>query len=423
MRRRVVLLLVLFSEPLSQPVVGAFSRPEVRLKTDTTSVVKPFLVSAPAGVAQPRLGGSRVAELALAAWQALKAGRFQDASDAFAAAIAADPREATLYFGAGVTDHLLGRSDRARAALQEALRLDPSITQASLLLGELTFRAGDVDEAIRVYEAAQQYASSNEQLRTRLERWRKEAELHGSFRQTLGNHFTVLFEGPAEEDLARRAVDVLESAYWRVGTALFTYPNDVITVILYTQEQFRDITRSPSWSAGLYDGRIRVPMRGALNNPEELERVLTHEFTHALVRSVAPRGVPTWLNEGLAVLFESVDLAEAEALVREAPALIPLAELHGSFDKLSPAQAKLAYAQSALAARALIDRAGTPALINLLTDVAAGASVDEAFLKHIFTPYADFQAEWPQQIKGARDEASAAWRWTRVPGFGIRWPR
>lgn len=94
--------------------------------------------------------------------------------------------------------------------------------------------------------------------------------------------------------MARRAVELLESAYWRVGTALYTFPDRVITVVLYSALQFRDITRSPSWAAAAYDGRIRIPMRGALDHsPGELERVLTHELTHAIIRAIAPRAVPT----------------------------------------------------------------------------------------------------------------------------------
>src|SRR2546425_8800921 len=87
------------------------------------------------------------------------------------------------------------------------------------------------------------------------------------FQRTLSPHFTVLFEGPAEQRLAAAAVDALEAAYWRIGTALLAYPPTVITVVLYTDEQFRDVTRSPAWAGGVFDGKIRVPMRGALNDP------------------------------------------------------------------------------------------------------------------------------------------------------------
>ena len=103
-----------------------------------------------------------------------------------------------------------------------------------------------------------------------LDAWRKEANLHSGFHRKLGNHFTVLFEGPAEADLADRAVAILEGAYRRIGTALSTYPTGRITVVLYTREQFRDITQSPDWAGGAFDGRIRVPVQGALANPRRI---------------------------------------------------------------------------------------------------------------------------------------------------------
>ena len=153
------------------------------------------------------------------------------------------------------------------------------------------------------------YAPSDRTLVTRAEKLRAELATERGFFQTQGNHFTVLFEGPADEALAGRAIEILEEAYFRVGTALFTFPERPITVVLYTEQQFRDVTRSPEWAAAAYDGRIRVPVRGALERSAELQRVLTHEFTHALIATIAPRGVPTWLNEGLAMMFEQIGRA------------------------------------------------------------------------------------------------------------------
>ena len=225
------------------------------------------------------------------------------------------------------------------------------------------------------------------------------AELHDSFQQTINPHFAVLFEGPAEQRLAAMALEVLETAYWRIGTTLLAYPSGVITVILYTDEQFRDITRSPSWAAGMFDGKIRVPMRGALKDLRQLEKVLAHEFTHALVKDIAPRGVPVWLEEGLAVVFEMGDLSLAERLVREAPALIPLPQLHGSFLNLPAEQVPLAYAESALAVQMLLERGGFAALSALLKDLAEGQALVTAFERRFFLPYADFQVAWTQHVR------------------------
>ena len=175
------------------------------------------------------------------------------------------------------------------------------------------------------------------------------------------------------------ALEILDRAYFRIGQTLGTYPTDPIPVVLYTAEQFRDITRSPSWAAGAYDGTIRVPMRGALDKREELDRVLSHEFTHALIRTLAARGVPTWLNEGLATRMEKVT------------GTVPLRALQNGFGRFTGEQAQVAYAASALAARRLLNEAGGAAITNLLTDLGEGVDFESAFLHRIQRSFAEFQ--------------------------------
>jgi tetratricopeptide (TPR) repeat protein len=331
------------------------------------------------------------AQLSRAAWEALNAGRIQDAAAAFDEALRSGPQEATVLLGAGVTARLQGRNDDARRFLVDALKLEPALTPASLLLGSVLYQTGDLDGAIETYQGALALDPKNPQLTRQLEAWRKEADLHSGFRQTLGDHFTVLFEGPAEAELADRAVTLLEADYWRIGTALSTYPTGVITVILYTRDQFRDITRSPAWAGGAFDGRIRVPVQGALQNSVEFERVLAHEFTHALIQSLAARGVPTWLHEGLADCFDGSDFRRKEEQVRQAETRLPLARLEGSFSDLTAKEAALAYAQSAVAVHTLLDEAGAPAMVSLLSDLGRGVPFASAFERHMLMSYADFQ--------------------------------
>jgi tetratricopeptide (TPR) repeat protein len=332
-------------------------------------------------------------------WEAIRAGQIQVAARSFDAAIAANPQDAALYLGAGLAAHLQGQEKEAQAALQEALRLNPRLTAASLLLGEMAYRAGELETAIKTYEEAIAAAPDQAQIKSRLESWRKEAALHSGFQQNLSPHFTVLFEGPAEQRLAGAAIEALEKTYWRIGTTLLTYPSGIITVVLYTDEQFRDITRSPQWAGGVFDGKIRVPMRGALDDPRKLEKVLAHEFTHALVRSLSPRGAPVWLDEGLAVVFEMGDLKWAERVVRQAPSLLPLPRLHDGFLSLPAEQVPLAYAESALAVRMLIERSGVLALATLLQDLAQGREFADAFERRFFLSYSDFQAAWEQRVR------------------------
>lgn len=329
------------------------------------------------------------AELEKTGWDAIRANRAQVAADAFREAIRLQPGNVRLMLGAGLAAHLLGKGEEARQHLVAALQVDPKITEASILLGQILYRDGDLQGAIHVYEQALFHAPDEQMLGTRIESWRRELDLHGRFSLKYGDHFTVLFEGPREEAVAKRAIEMLESAYWRIGTALGAYPSGILTVVLYTNEQFRDITQSPDWAAAAFDGRIRLPMRGAFENSKVLERVLAHELTHAIVYSIAPRGVPQWLNEGLAQAFEP-DAPRSTAPRAVAP---PLSKLETSFAGLDNGQARAAYAQSAAAVRTLIEQAGTAAVLNLLTFIGEGIPFEQAFERATFVSYSDFQKQ------------------------------
>ena len=342
----------------------------------------------PTAVAPQRL---TPAQHARAGWEAIDAGRFRDAAEAFAEALKGAPQEPTVTLGAALAAHRLGQADTARRYLLDTLRMAPGTTAASLLLGDILYRAGDIRGAIQTYEQALAHAPDHEVLTTRVAAWRNEAALHERFGQKLGDHFTVLFEGPAEAELAQKALDVLEAAYWRIGAALYTYPAEPISVVLYTREQFRDVTQSPDWAGGAYDGKIRVPVQGAMKNTREFERVLTHEFTHALVKSIAPRGVPQWLNEGLAMYFEGSDTSRQIAVAGGTTTKHPLTRLEGSFAGMDKEAAALAYTQSAAAVKLLMDEAGAPALVGVLTDLGRGLPFIEAFERNTNISYAEFQ--------------------------------
>ncbi len=348
-----------------------------------------LLVTAMPVASQDRL---KAASHARAGWAAVRAGRHQVAADAFDDAIRITPKDASLHYGAGLAAWMQGQSQRAQVELREALALAPEYTEASLLLGEVLYRANDLEGAIVVYEQAATRAPTHLPLTTRLEEWRKEAALHRDFYQAQGSHFTVLFEGPADEPLAAKAIELLEHAYWRVGGEMGVFPEHIITVVLATRQQFRDITRSPDWAAAAFDGRIKIPVSGALRQPEELERILAHEFTHALIRTIAPRGVPTWLNEGLAVAMEPGGVASSVDDLKDLKSRLPASRLASGFAGLSGRDARAAYAQSATAAQALIERQGVPAVVALLRDIARGDPLPEAFEYRMLMPWRDFLA-------------------------------
>ena len=322
---------------------------------------------------------------------ALEEKRFGDAMEAFSAAAKLAPRDASLAFGVGIAAFMLGQNDEAEAWFERSLKLDSGFVGSSIWLGELQYREGRIKEAIATYEAAMKRSPNVRELETRLAGWRKETALQDTFYESRGAHFSVLFEGPADEALARRIVERLEAAYWRVGSALTAYPAKPISVVLYTTEQFRDITRLPEWTAAAYDGRIRVPVRGALEQSDRLDRVLAHEFVHAVVATLGGRNVPVWLNEGLATVFEPGGVETAERVLARTSARPALQELHDSFFGLSGADAAVAYSFSAVAVQRMIELRGAPAVVQLLQDLSRGARFVDAFQQRISMRYEDFQ--------------------------------
>lgn len=334
----------------------------------------------------------RVGLLEQEGWAAIKAGNHVAAIEAFREGIRLDPKNAWLRLGAGTAEFLARRDPEAKAHLEQALNLDPTLTLARARLAQVVKRQGDLQEAIRLYERVAADAPGDRGVTDTLERWKRERELHERMRLEVGDFFTVSFEGAEDAALAAQAIESLNRAYWRICDVFSAFPPKSVPVVLYTGEQFQDVTRSPQWAAAAFDGIIRVPMRGAGEKGEDLDRVLAHEFTHALVRSMATNQLPTWLNEGLASVLESDSLDWATSRLAQTERVPSLKELSAPFGKLSGAGAQVAYAASALAARRLLDEAGGAAIANLLRDLGAGVDFESAFLHRIQKTLADFEA-------------------------------
>ena len=341
--------------------------------------------SAPIVVAQVH---PLAALLAQDGWKAIAAGQAAAAAKIFQQAIAIDANNPELYLGAGTAAFVERRDEAAQVALERALQLNPALAPARELLGLVLYRRGDLFGAIRTYELIDRH-QPNQQALERLERWRRELDLHNRMGTLVGSAFTVSFEGEQDADLAARVLESLERASSRISAAL-AYPVRPVPVVLYTGEQFHDITRSPSWAAGAYDGTIRIPIRGALEKPGELDRVIAHEFTHAVIRGIAPRDVPTWLNEGLATVLER---EEGNGTIEQPSGSVPrLSALSASFGPMNAAEAKVANAVSARAAQWLLDNVGGFAIVNLLRDLGEDVPFERAFLNRMQRSFADFES-------------------------------
>ena len=329
------------------------------------------------------------------AWAALEQQDFDRAASIFSGALTQRPRDPVLHFGAAAAARAVGRGDAALSSLRRAVELDPDFAEALAMLGQVAYERGDTGLAIRSMEKASALRPRDTGVRDALDRWRRESSLHSSYLERPAEHFRILYEGGTQQSVGDRVAAVLEREYPRIGKALNTVPGEPLTVILYTNREFHDITRSPSWAVGNYDGRIRIAVGGA-GSGRELDRVVTHELAHAFIASAASRRVPVWLNEGLATYLESGDVGWASGVLHRAAAIVPLESLADGFSGSDEQAALVAYAESAVAAEILSARLGSN-LGAFLRVVGNGHAVDDALLEFQVQPNA-FHAEWRRRV-------------------------
>ncbi len=249
------------------------------------------------------------------------------------------------------------------------------------------YRQNELEQAQEQAQAALALRADGELLEL-LAKLKKEIRVQRNYDDARTANFIMLFDGYEHEEMKRAVLDILKDAYGDIGKEFNHFPAEPISVILYTAKDFSDVTRAPMWSGGLFDqldGKIRVPVQGAAGNEAALRRVLYHEYTHALLFSLAP-GCPLWLNEGLAQRFsgeESVSVAQ----------LIPLELLEKGF----PSESRLAYAaymESLQAVQDLVEEYGMARLRRLLSGLGAGGDMETAFAATYGQPFSRWAAQW-----------------------------
>jgi len=198
----------------------------------------------------------------------------------------------------------------AQRAARHGLQLDPQAPVPYAVLGQIAYLRNDAPEAVRLWEIGLSRNPKDHELTGLLARAERERKVEGAFTGVSTAHFNITFDGGADDALARLAGSMLEDAWRDVGKMFDRFPTEPVGVILYPKESFRSLD-GPAWSAGLFDGKVRVPSKDGSNYPQKFKATLYHEYAHALAHQLSGgRPIPAWLNEGLAqVAADQVDRA------------------------------------------------------------------------------------------------------------------
>ena len=288
------------------------------------------------------------------------------------------PRYAVLR---GIALHAAKRYEGAIYELERARSLGEASPELYYHLGSAYYDSDNLPLALEMWEKALELDPSRSAIRELVDKTRRELTVETRMDKGYSSRFSLSYDSELKSLPAGKILDALETAYNRVGVDLGYFPEARVQVLLYTRKDFKELTASPDWSGGLYDGKIRVPVGGATELTPLLRNVLAHEYTHVVVYEMTRGNCPTWLNEGLAELEGRKEfnqpMADLGRVARHGGFLsFPL--LEQPFSTLSGRQVALAYQQSYGLVNFMVARYGWHKIQEILRLLGTGKSVQDA---------------------------------------------
>ncbi|MGA6983027.1 MAG: peptidase MA family metallohydrolase [Candidatus Sulfotelmatobacter sp.] len=304
-----------------------------------------------------------------------------------------------IYYAAALVR--TGNASQALTYARRAVNAAPNSPDAYTVLGYAQQAADRTKDAIMSWKrslelrpdpAVQQY----------LAKAQREQNAEADFTQRESSHFVMHYEGKqTSESFREQILAALESDYDDLARDLGTPPHDDILVTLYTEQAFFDVTRAPSWSGALNDGKLRIPINGLSAMTPELARVLKHELAHSFINQLSAGRCPTWLNEGIAQFLEPKSLgSDGRQLAQlfKSQRYIPLNALEGSFLRFSGVQAYVAYAESLAAVSYISDTYGMGDIQRILQRISQGSSTEAALRVTIHSDYGQFESDLAKNL-------------------------
>lgn len=322
--------------------------------------------------------------------EALQSRDFEAAASSFMTALRQRPEVSPARVGYAISMIAMNRDSLALSIVLEGLAFDPGNAQLHEILGDLRDREERVADAVSSWRDAFRI-DPNDRLREKITKGERELQAGRYYKFTTSPHFNVRYGDDLEPALGAAVTDRLEEQFWEVTGRLRHSPEQPITVLLYPERQFRDVTQAPGNVAGLFDGKIRVPLGGIDSIDRRAAALLIHELTHAVVHSKTRGNCPRWLHEGLAQVFEE------RAFTRTSRRKV-LTMLEG----ISPSRWEsrgFSYAAAYSLTLHLQERGGFDSLVRVLERLEQGDDIDAA-LRYVYSEgYERLCRSWAEALQ------------------------
>ncbi|HWR83300.1 MAG TPA: hypothetical protein VN285_08355 [Candidatus Deferrimicrobium sp.] len=217
-------------------------------------------------------------------------------------------------------------------------------------------------------------------------------------------HFVYYLDNP-------RYLQLADSLLNRIRTQLRvtlgdTLPYKASIYVLDDEASFNRVLRGrfPDWGAAAAIPErktVLVKSPDKFNLGKSLTELLAHEYAHLVVAHRSGFwSVPRWFDEGVAMLV-STEWSWADNVAMSKAAVfgefIPLRKIE-QVNRFNQSQAQVAYAQSYLAVKYLLDHYGPHALTRFLDAMGRGATVDSALTSACGGTYREFEMEYQEYL-------------------------
>ncbi len=295
-----------------------------------------------------------------------------------------------------------GRPELAQQIFRDAILQNPQDPESHAALGLSLYQSGKLPESQTELERALSLASRPDWA-ARAEKIRREIETEKNNIEYRSVHFRISYSPAISAKDISDAAWELEQAYQKFRMFLGGAPQTDISVVFYSSKEKFATTHDLTYNvAGLYDGKVRLPIP---DNPnwETLRNTLSHELAHAFLFDIAGEAIPAWINEGFAEFLgagadrSTPSLDETVRLNRK---FIPLSELSVSVKNLkNNTQVSLAYDESFSIAKYINSRFGLFGIQKLLQAIKRGLPEEQAIQQSLLMSPDMIQQAWEFQVR------------------------
>lgn len=288
----------------------------------------------------------------------------------------------------------------------DAINFDETNSSAYAFLGNIYYYTQQLQKSLVCFEHTLKLDATLDYAKERIKSIKKEISVEDKFADAEDRNFKILYNAEDRKLDLYRIRESLWSAYYDIGAIFQYYPGHTIVVIIYSPEEFKTIRDAPNWVAGIYDGKIRIPYPQGIEMAE-VEKIIRHEYTHAIIHEITGGKCVNWLNEGLARIMEyktyggddKPNFSQLKKAFKEGN-LNTLDSLATNFIFTEDTKkASLAYQQSTSLATFIIDTYGFYKIRNMLKHFKDEKTLAEILKAEFYQTPDSFTTNWQVYLR------------------------